>query len=422
VADRLKHGPAKGGLTIARRKGSPNWHAEYTGRDGRTHRHPLRTADKEVARIRIQQLERVEANPDLAAHFTPLSEVLSAFLDDADSRVARGDLAEASVRMFSTHARHLQRVLGEATPMSEVTLSTCQGYIDQREDEGAAVSTIGKEVSTLRCVLVVARKKGFFTAGVDATVPDYSVAYVPRVRWIAREEAWRLVRHVASTRPGRAATLAWIFGSGARLGEAAAARVGDYDAKAKRIRIRGTKTEGAARVLPVTGLMAPFLEFAAEHGDGKDGALFASWGSVRRDLGIAGAQIGLVTQVGDDGAVEVVRVVDGKGREVDARGKPNKALKADASTRIVGTPSPNDLRRSFCSWMIEDGVSHEVCARMMGHTSTAMVSRVYGRSRPESLERLLSHHYADMTRRDVPTVRQSPSPKEGGDTEKDAAE
>lgn len=38
----------------------------------------------------------------------------------------------------------------------------------------------------------------------------------------------------------------------------------------------------------------------------------------------------------------------------------------------------NDLRRTFCSWMLHANVSIAVVAELMGHVDTKMVSRVYG--------------------------------------------
>ena len=41
--------------------------------------------------------------------------------------------------------------------------------------------------------------------------------------------------------------------------------------------------------------------------------------------------------------------------------------------------TPNDLRRTFATWLKQNDVDSAVVAAMMGHSSTAMVDRVYGR-------------------------------------------
>jgi len=41
--------------------------------------------------------------------------------------------------------------------------------------------------------------------------------------------------------------------------------------------------------------------------------------------------------------------------------------------------SPNDLRRTFASWLKQRGVDSAIVARLLGHGSTKMVDLVYGR-------------------------------------------
>lgn len=52
--------------------------------------------------------------------------------------------------------------------------------------------------------------------------------------------------------------------------------------------------------------------------------------------------------------------------------------------------TPNDLRRSFATWLKQSDVDSAVVAAMMGHTSTAMVDRVYGRLDEGTLRRAIA--------------------------------
>jgi hypothetical protein len=62
---------------------------------------------------------------------------------------------------------------------------------------------------------------------------------------------------------------------------------------------------------------------------------------------------------------------------------------AKRSASIAGAPrlSPNDLRRTFASWLKQQSVDSLVVAHMLGHTSSRMVEAVYGRLAPEQYQR-----------------------------------
>ena len=44
----------------------------------------------------------------------------------------------------------------------------------------------------------------------------------------------------------------------------------------------------------------------------------------------------------------------------------------------IARVTPNDLRRTFASWLLQQEVPPMTVAKMMGHRSTDMVMRVYG--------------------------------------------
>ena len=53
--------------------------------------------------------------------------------------------------------------------------------------------------------------------------------------------------------------------------------------------------------------------------------------------------------------------------------------------------TPNDLRRTYSTWLRADGVPNELSAPTMGHKDTRMLDRVYARLPPELLRaRLLA--------------------------------
>jgi hypothetical protein len=99
------------------------------------------------------------------------------------------------------------------------------------------------------------------------------------------------------------------------------------------------KTEGDVRVRPVLTFVRELLEYAEAHGGGEGDMLLQPW--VASNLN------------------------DTLRRVCEAVGAPRL--------------SANDFRRGLASWLIQAGVAPNLVAFMLGHTSTAMVERVYGK-------------------------------------------
>src|SRR5262249_1620872 len=66
----------------------------------------------------------------------------------------------------------------------------------------------------------------------------------------------------------------------------------------------------------------------------------------------------------------------------------NRDLARACKAAKVPKVTPNDLRRTFASLLVQDGVPLDVVAKLMGHASSAMVYRVYGRFTPAALAQL----------------------------------
>lgn len=47
--------------------------------------------------------------------------------------------------------------------------------------------------------------------------------------------------------------------------------------------------------------------------------------------------------------------------------------------------TPNDLRRTFASWLVQARETNFVVSRLLGHSTTKMVDLVYGQLSAESL-------------------------------------
>ena len=130
--------------------------------------------------------------------------------------------------------------------------------------------------------------------------------------------------------------------TGARKSELESLQRSDVDLRGGRIHIRGTKTKGSDRTIPLSDVLVPFVR---NHGGGK---LVEHWLNVNRDL--------------------------------------IEACKAAGITRRC----PLDLRHTFASWLKQRGVDSFLVAKLMGHRDSKMVEHTYAHLDDESLRRAMS--------------------------------
>lgn len=310
--------PRAGSVRLYRR-GRVWWCWGYDTDGGRwrasTHQQDRKAAEAAARRIERQ---RAAGSPDTPK--ATLREALRMLLA-YDERAGR---AAATVEIHAHKGRHLMRLLGRGRRLAELTKADLEGYTDTRLAEGVARLTIHKELATLRQAMRVSG------AGWDrALMPELGKVYTPRERWLSKEECARLQLALP---PRRQPYLILWCHLGLRRSELYSLRAEDVDLERRQVRVRGTKTAGADRVISLNSE----AEGALRRALGRD-PLFPEWGNVNRDLRAACRRAG----------IEPV--------------------------------SPNDLRRTFCSWMANAGVPSLTCSRLLGHTSTRMVEQVYAR-------------------------------------------
>lgn len=224
--------------------------------------------------------------------------------------------------------------------------AACERFIADRLDEGAAQTTVKKELRACGAMLRHARRSGFYTRDVEAVIPELEDTYRPRERFLAPLELVALCNTLPRE---QAAFVVFIVATGARLGEAIRAQRVDLDGHM--VRLRGTKTKLAARVVPVPPTM---------------------WGALAWSLANTPPRHTL-------------------GGELFAVGKNIRWNLARACDRLgMARVSPNDLRRTFASWLRASGLSTDLIGAALGHTTSRMADRVYGRISPEELGRLIA--------------------------------
>ena len=306
----------------------------------------------DAARAWRSEREREAVDPTYAAsRSTSIKSAVADFLDEL--RVARR--SAQTIRYYEQKLGTWLTFLGSDTKIATITAALVTKFVAWRTTDiplpdgsgvevAASPQTARKEVAALITMLRSAKHRGAFPGDVMALKPlRMAGQYEPRDRHPTREQFAALV--VELERRGlhhRAAFLCAAVATGGRLGELHRLRREDVDPKTGLYRLHVTKTrrtEGGIRERFAVPEARPLLQYALDHGAGKNGLVLRPWAAPN--------MVQTLERVGDK----------------------------------IGVPafSANDFRRAMASWLRQDGVPPNLVAFMLGHTSSAMVERVYGR-------------------------------------------
>jgi integrase len=355
--------------TLYEREDSHIHQAERTAR-GKRLRQTTGHTDKKLALLVIERWNREDADPVYKASTqTTVGAAVLRFLEEVARRVR-----PATLSAYRGQCGHLVRVFGKDSPLVTITATAVDDYVKQRTDrfvcgvhtagnkkepcdrvrpcgEGSHPHTTKKELCCLRGVLRLARRRGEYSADPDQVLPEkWNAKYEPGVRKHTLQQAWKLLQAVED--PERRAHLAYFYGTGGRDSEVGRARPRDHvNWTAGTVFIDGTKTKESTRTIPITPISKPILELAVS-GLPEGQETYRRWGNRLRDL------------------------------------------KAACKRAKVPLISFNDMRRSFCTWHWEAGVPNHLLAKYMGHTTTELVDRVYGKPSVEGVKALTDAHFA----------------------------
>ncbi len=277
-----------------------------------------------------------------------------------ERQVRAGELRPATAQFYREKAGHWTRLLGADARLAALTAEHVDEYLDARRIEGATEHTLAKELVALRIALKLMKRAKRWTGDLGEILPvGFRACYVPRNRSLAPLEAVKLLSQL---RPDRAARVAWILATGSEWAPTDDARRDDVDADRTMVHVRGTKTRTRDRFVPIVmPWQRQLLEFALVHAGGTDGRLFTPWLKVHQDLAAACARVDRPT----------------------ASRKRTECLPTNPNA--IPACTPNDLRRTYAQWFVQLGMPLDVLAPAMGHASTAMLQKVYGRLAPEHL-------------------------------------
>jgi integrase len=308
----------------------------------RVHRHTTETTDRVAARAVAAGWERLAADPSYRAAHTTIADASTRWLATYE------DAPDGTKDMVECKAAHVVRVLGPAFVVARVDAIAVDAFVATRRAEGVSSNTIYKELCALRGILRLAQRRGEYERDPRGVMPlRFRAKYVPRTRFLTRAELQLLCTDLP---PCRAACVRFMVATGARLTEFRRAR--REDVRTGVVVLRSSKGRGGESRPREVPIVAPWqrelLEHAIEEASGVDGALFEPWPWLHRELRAACARLG------------------------------------------IAPVSPNDLRRTYASFLAQGGAREEHIARSMGHASSEMVRRVYAQLPTRDLGRLLS--------------------------------
>lgn len=307
-------------------------------------RKSTKCTDKDAAALVYARAQQRYADPTYAA-------ADEATLADWSKRMleakASGKAAGTS-NMYACKAGHVVRVFGEGARLAEITPESVDAYVATRQKEGASNSTIGKELTAILQICKLAKRSGAYSG--DTSVlrpPDFSIDYEPREATLSATDEKKL--RLACT-PAEWGAVALILGTGCRLSEAFRVRPADLDWERREVRIRGTKTAAAAALIPIVERcgMAAYLKEAEPH------------------LPITWAQM-------------------------------SKRLPERCEAAQIARITPNDLRRTVATRLIESGVDAYTVAKITRHATLGMLKRVYDKSNVAATRELIDGPAAKRT-------------------------
>ena len=271
-----------------------------------------------------------------------VADVVKAFYEQHAKRQAQGP----AVRAAEKHVRQLMGSVTLGDLAGDYVFDIIQEYIDARLEEEAAPATIGREIANLRTA-VTAFVRGNREAGLVIEIPAPPTVG-GRPHWLTQEQADKL-------RQGCVCHHTWLF---IELALATAARAGalfdlewtQVDLAADTIhlnpsgRVQGPKARASVRLTP--RLKEILTQVRQESPD------------ARYVLEIYGRRI-------------TSNIRKSFGQAVERAGLDPKCI------------TPNTLRHTAASWMVQAGVPLFEVAAFLGHSTTRMVEKHYGHLSPD---------------------------------------
>jgi len=313
------------------------WWCYVTQGKGRRARVSTHCRDKTAALAVWRQLERRSVTePDTRPEVT-LFDAIRARINE---RRAAGR-AQVTIARAEYAARHVLRLLGAKTLLTGITAAAIDDYIATRLGEGASRLSVAKELEIFRGSLRLAKRLGFNAPDAGEVMPlEFRTQHKPRERALTFEEIAKLLRHCS---PKLGAIVRLILATGATYpSEVRKLKREDIDLERWSVRLRGTKQVTRDRSVPIVVFARGWLR------DALPDLPFGNFPQIRKTLSAACERAG------------------------------------------IDNVAPVDLRRTIATLLRRHGVEPHLIGKFLGHSTSHMAERVYGRLGSDELKELLT--------------------------------
>jgi integrase len=379
------------GRLYRRRKNGP-WYADYEDPNGVRWRFSTRVTDKKVAATILAQRERddaAQAAAGLASDATgrTIEDLTWHLAVEAHTNTSGKPISAGTRKMYREKGGHLNRLLrvcgGCAVNGDLAAVEACEAkhgsieltklkradvvrYIDHRIAEGAARTTIKKELNTLSVAFKHAGNRGWVphSAAIEC-VPRFAAQSEPRTRWLTLEEFPKLLAALDTT--------AWM-----------AKRVSRIKTDEAERRLREHREHVADRQLFVTVACFTGAELAAlSRFDWAD--VYFAIDQVRVP-GTKNATRDRTIDLDPQLKLALLRVPPERRHGPVLRPWVNACTDLRAACKRAGIDrvTPHTFRHTFGSWLVQAGVDTFVVGKLMGHKDSKMVERYYGHLAPKN--------------------------------------
>jgi integrase len=306
---------------------------------GKQFRRSLRTKDRKLAERRLKELKGqigcLSLTEDAKLGFKAIA--------DRWLESVKHTLAPSTIELREIRIKNLEPFFA-GTPLRNITPFQCEHWAAKRAPQ-VATQTFAGELETLRNIFKYALNHGLILSNPAMIVKRPKVTYSKTVI-PTREQFVKLIAQIRQS-DGRADSqrkskdgadlVEFLAYSGARVGEARAARWSDANFETNMIWIHGTKSQGSDRLIPMTTALQNFLQRLKN----------------------------------------------------ESSPQPNdQILKIDSAKKTLATAckklsfpkfSHHDFRHFFATTCIESGVDIPTVSRWLGHADGgALAMRVYG--------------------------------------------